>query len=151
MSSTADYMGSAQAKCAKILLFSCWYSLLFWVVWWIGWLNSRSVTRNKQDILAILHFIHLIHPQEPQERVEDPYAATTAWHHLLMLVTNLVTHCCGMAFHSSTKSHCRSAIVVVLVTNTYSTPKLIPKVFNWVEVWTHGRPFHSLPDGVLNE
>ena len=114
-------------------------------------MNSRSVTRNKQDILAILHFIHLIHPQEPQERVEDPYAATTAWHHLLMLVTNLVTHCCGMAFHSSTKSRCRSAIVVVLVTNTYSTPKLIPKVFNWVEVWTHGRPFHSLPDGVLNE
>src|SRR4029434_9211688 len=24
---------------------------------------------------------------------------------------------------------------------TYSTPKLIQQVFNWVEVWTHGRPF----------
>ena len=112
-------------------------------------MNSRSVTRNKQEILAILHFIHLIHPQEPQERVEDPYAATTAWHHLLMLVTNLVTHCCGMAFHSSTKSRCRSAIVVVLVTNTYSTPKLISKVFTWVEVWTHGRPFHFLYSHIL--
>src|SRR4029434_10457550 len=33
--------------------------------------------------------------------------------------------------------------------NTYSMPKLIPQLFNWVEVWTHGRPFHSLPDGVL--
>ena len=63
MSNTAVYVGSPQAKCAKILLFSCWYSLLFWVVCWIGWLNSRSVTGNKQEILAILHFIHLIHHQ----------------------------------------------------------------------------------------
>src|SRR4029434_3245141 len=33
--------------------------------------------------------------------------------------------------------------------NTYSTPKLIPQVFNWVEVSTHGRPFHSLYSHVL--
>src|SRR4029434_6225964 len=40
--------------------------------------------------------------QEHQKRVEEPYTATTAWHLLLMLVTSLVTHCCGMASHSST-------------------------------------------------
>jgi len=28
--------------------------------------------------------------------------------------------------------------------NAYSTPKLIPQVSNRVEVWTLGRPFHSL-------
>ena len=31
----------------------------------------------------------------------------------------------------------------------YSTPKLIPQVFNWVEVWTHGRPFHFLYSHIL--
>ena len=34
--------------------------------------------------------------------MEEPYTATTAWHLLLMLVTSLVTLCCGMASHSST-------------------------------------------------
>src|SRR4029434_1822576 len=29
------------------------------------------------------------------------------------------------------------------------TPKLIPQVFNWVEVWTHGMPFHPLHSQIL--
>ena len=33
--------------------------------------------------------------------MEEPYTATTAWHLLLILVTSLVTHCCGMASQSS--------------------------------------------------
>jgi len=33
--------------------------------------------------------------------------------------------------------------------NTYNTPKLIQQVFNWVEVWTLGRPFHSLSSHIL--
>src|SRR4029434_11300355 len=33
--------------------------------------------------------------------------------------------------------------------DTYS--KLIPQVFNWVEVWTHGRPFHPLHSQILEE
>src|SRR4029434_5411068 len=35
--------------------------------------------------------------------------------------------------------------------DTYSTPKLIPQVFNWVEVWTHGRPFHPLYSQILED
>ena len=32
---------------------------------------------------------------------------------------------------------------------TYSTPKLIPQMFNWVEVWTHGRPVHPVHSHIL--
>ena len=46
--------------------------------------------------------------------MEEPYTVTTA-QDLLMLVTSLVTHCCGMASYSSTSICCKSANVVVLV------------------------------------
>ena len=31
----------------------------------------------------------------------------------------------------------------------HSPTKLILQVFNWVEVWTHGRPFHPLHSQIL--
>ena len=79
--------------------------------------------------------------------MEDPYAATTASHLLLMLVTNLATFCCGMASHSSMRNVSQRGSAGH--SKTYSTPKLIPQMFNWVEVWTHGRPFHPLHSHIL--
>ena len=82
--------------------------------------------------------------------MEDPYAATTAWHLLLMLVTSLVTHWShtGIPFLNQDLSQV-SQHGCVGHSGTYSTPKLIPQVFNWVEVWNHGRPFRPLHSQIL--
>ena len=87
--------------------------------WLVDWMIELSIS-NKEQTRHIGYFTlySFNTPSGASVAVEDPYAATTAWHLLLMLVTNLVTRCCGMAFHSSTRIHCRSASVVVLVTLT---------------------------------
>src|SRR4029434_1958363 len=68
-----------------------------------------------------------------------------------MLVTNLVTRCCGMAFHSSTRSHCRSASVVVLVTSmrrrcqavvaAYGSPDGVPTSLPVFDYWILPEPY----------
>ena len=80
----------------------------------VDWMIELSIS-NKEQTRHIGYFTlySFNTPSGASVAVEDPYAATTAWHLLLMLVTNLVTRCCGMAFHSSTRIGCRSANEVV--------------------------------------
>lgn len=68
----------------------------------------------KQNVLAISQLPHRTN-KEPRCRLEEAHTATTAWHPLLMLVTGLVTHCCGTASHSSTSTCRKSANVLVSV------------------------------------
>ena len=79
----------------------------------VDWMIELSIS-NKEQTRHIVYFTlySFNTPSGASVAVEDPYAATTAWHLLLMLVTNLVTRCCGMEFHSSTRIHCSSASVI---------------------------------------
>ncbi|MEQ2213036.1 hypothetical protein XENOCAPTIV_008757 [Xenoophorus captivus] len=64
--------------------------------------------------------IHSFNKRGPQQWMEEPYPTTKAWHLFLMLVTSLVTHCCGMASHSS-------AIALTLwLSSGYQTDKVRP-------------------------
>ena len=93
MSNTANRVSSGPKKCAKIpcKIFFCWYSLLFWVAWWIGWLHSPTVIRKKQHILAIftlysfytvrdLSSVWKIHTQ-PQQLGTSSSCWSPAWSH----------------------------------------------------------------------
>ena len=66
-----------------------------------------------------------------------------------MMVTSLVTGCCGMASHSSTSICRKSAILVVWVTSGMNTDPATVQwgfngEFNGVEVRNAGGPFHPL-------
>ena len=130
MSNTANRVGSGPKQspaifvcahafgkhnlCYLTYIFFCWYSLSFLVAWWFGWLHSPTVVRKKTTHIGHFYTLFILHCQGPQYCAEDPYAATKAWH-LLMLVTSLVTHCCGMASHSSTRICRKSANMFAMV------------------------------------
>lgn len=91
------------------------------IVWWIGWLKCDETKRIGNFTIDSLN------KQEPRCCLEEAHTATTAWQPLLMLVTGLVTHCCGTASHSSTSTCRKSANVLVSVNcGASSTPRLIP-------------------------
>lgn len=100
VSSRVEYAGCTHEKFAKSsdnaqqLFFEVDSCLVDWMI---------DVCRNKTywQLATISSF----NKQERQSYMEEPHTAITAWH-ILMLLNSLVTHCCGMASHSSTYICC---------------------------------------------
>ena len=81
--------------------------------------------------------------------MEEPYTATTAWHLPLMMVTSLVTHCCGVASHfSSSFATSQPAWLCWSIWHKQHV-QADPTSVSEVEVRTAGRPFHPLHSPIL--
>ena len=145
MSKTAKHVSSAPQKCAKIpcnillLVFTLVLSCL------VDWMIALSHS-NKEKTTHIGHFtlsgtsvacgrsICSHNSLAPPPHAGHQPGHILLWDGIPFLNQELLKfNQRGCVGHSS----------------TYSTPKLIPQMFNWVEFWSHGRPFHPFHSQIL--
>ena len=112
-------------------------------------MHSPTVIRKKQHIFTFLHFIHFTLSgtsvacgrsiRSHNSLAPPPHAGHQPGHTLLWDGIPFLNQDLSQVSQHGCVGH----------SGTYSTPKLIPQVFNWVEVWTHGRLFHPLHSQIL--
>ena len=142
MSNTANRVGSGPNKCAKIpcnilllvftLVLSClvdWMIVLYTYWPFLHFINFTLSGTSVACGRSLRSHSSLAPPPQAGHQPGHQPGHTLLWDGIPFLnQESLQVSQRGCVGHS----------------NTYSTPKLNPQVFNWVEVWTHGRLFHSM-------